>query len=68
LIQGLFDSYNIHDDRISLILDIEEINLDVDTVIPLGLIVNELITNSLKYAFPKGKDGVISSIDPLALP
>ena len=34
-------------------------NLDVDTVIPLGLIVNELISNSLKYAFPEERLGKI---------
>jgi two-component sensor histidine kinase len=33
--------------------------LDVDTLVPLGLIVNELITNSLKYAFPDEKGGFL---------
>ena len=37
----------------------EEIELDVDTAIPLGLIVNELITNALKHAFPKDSKGRI---------
>ena len=59
LIKGLFSSYNIHDDRIQLELDIADVNLDVDTVIPLGLIVNELISNSLKYAFPDERSGKI---------
>ncbi|HMN91003.1 MAG TPA: ATP-binding protein [Saprospiraceae bacterium] len=31
--------------------------LDVDTIIPLGLIINELISNTLKYAFPNGRAG-----------
>lgn len=52
LIQGLFDTYNISSDRISLHKNISEINLDVDTVVPLGLITNELISNALKHAFP----------------
>jgi two-component sensor histidine kinase len=52
LIQGLFDTYNISSDRIVLHKNIAEINLDVDTVVPLGLITNELISNALKHAFP----------------
>jgi len=51
LTQGLMDSYNIHEDNIQMNLIIEDINLDVDTVIPVGLILNEIITNSFKYAF-----------------
>jgi two-component sensor histidine kinase len=36
-----------------------ELEMDVDTALPLGLIVNELLTNSLKYAFPTGQKGNI---------
>jgi len=57
LIQGLFDTYNISSERISLHKDISEINLDVDTVVPLGLITNELISNALKHAFPGTTSG-----------
>lgn len=59
LAQSLFNSYNIEPDRITLELDIEPINLDVDTVIPLGLVVNELVSNALKHAFPDDRKGVI---------
>ena len=37
--------------------DIDEMNLDVDTTIPLGLILNELITNVVKYAFVDREEG-----------
>ncbi len=57
LIQGLFDTYNISPDRIVLHKNIAEINLDVDTVVPLGLITNELISNALKHAFPGINEG-----------
>ena len=40
--------------RIRLNLDIKDVLLDVNTAIPCGLIINELISNSLKYAFPEG--------------
>jgi two-component sensor histidine kinase len=55
LVENLFNSYNIQENKIRLVTDIDHLNLDVDTVIPLGLIVNELISNSLKYAF-RGKE------------
>ncbi len=59
LVRGLFDSYNIRKDQVALTLDIADLNLDVDTVIPIGLVVNELVSNSLKYAFPDKRKGLI---------
>ncbi len=51
LIENLFDSYNIEEENINLTKDIEDLDIDVDTMIPLGLIVNELVSNTLKHAF-----------------
>jgi two-component system, sensor histidine kinase PdtaS len=59
LAQGLFHSYNIKPKSVHLTTDIDDLNLDVDTVIPIGLILNELITNSLKYAFRDKEYGEI---------
>ena len=56
----LFHTYNADPRLIKLKINAENILLDINTAIPLGLIVNELITNSLKYAFPDGKPGKIN--------
>ena len=40
-------------------MKIEKLEMDVDTLIPLGLIINELITNSLKYAWPNNTTGTL---------
>ena len=59
LTQSLFASYNIEPNKIILITNIDKIELDVDTVIPLGLILNELISNALKYAFENKENGIL---------
>ncbi|MDD1664961.1 MAG: PAS domain S-box protein, partial [Methanomicrobiales archaeon] len=46
--------------KVELDLDIHGIFLDINLAIPVGLILNEIITNSLKYAFPDGRQGKIS--------
>lgn len=46
--------------RISTILEIEDKMIDIDTIIPLGLMLNELITNCYKYAFEDKKEGCIT--------
>ena len=55
LVYDLLYTYGIKVGTIQAQLDIEDINLNIDTAIPLGLIINELITNSIKYAFPQSK-------------
>ncbi len=51
----LLYSYGIRKHQIILHIDIEDIKLNIETAIPVGLIINELISNSLKYAFPNLK-------------
>jgi|SRR5882724_1240466 len=58
LVDYLSESFNINN-RIRFDLQIEPIELDLGHCIPLGLILNEAITNSFKYAFPNGKEGMI---------
>jgi len=56
----ILQNFNIEGDRISLNFNIDEQNFLLDTAIPFGLILNELMTNSLKYAFPEDRKGLIS--------
>lgn len=55
----LFQTYNIQTDKIKFHTQIEDLKLHTDTAIPLGMILNELISNSLKYAFNKQESGDI---------
>ena len=57
--KSLIDTFSSNPDKIDLTVEMDELELDVDTAVPLGLIANEVITNSLKYAFPNGNSGNI---------
>lgn len=62
LVNNLFKSYAVEPERITLNIEAEDIQIVVDTAIPCGLIINELVSNSLKHAFPNGREGKISII------
>jgi len=60
LCENLMVSYGADRDRIKLDIRTEKTEMVADTAIPCGLIINELITNSLKHAFPGERSGTIS--------
>ncbi|MEQ8974049.1 MAG: PAS domain S-box protein [Coleofasciculus sp. C1-SOL-03] len=63
LANNLFDSYNVNEDCIQLHITVEPIFLNIETATPCGLIINELVSNSLKHAFPDEREGGIVAID-----
>lgn len=60
LVDNLMKSYRRDNNMITTDIEISEIFLNADTAIPLGLIINELVSNSLKYAFPDERKGKIT--------
>lgn len=67
LAYGLLDTYRAINNPVSLRLAIEPCDLDIETALPCGLMLTELISNSLKYAFADGRAGEIAiaaTLDP----
>ncbi len=59
LVANLFASYEVNSEGIELKIKIDNVCLGIDTAVPCGLIINELVLNSLKYAFSEEKSGEI---------
>lgn len=57
LTEDLVKSYTLGNRNISLKLELEQVYLGMDTAVPLGIVVNELVSNALKHAFPAGEYG-----------
>jgi PAS domain S-box-containing protein len=60
LLQSTKASFGIMTDHITITTDINPVLLSIDSALPCGLIVSELISNSIKYAFPKNNKGTIN--------
>ena len=60
LVDGLAESYGYHETDYQLRMDVPLLHLDVDTAIPLGLIINELVSNVFKHAFKKSTPNLLS--------
>ena len=59
LANNLFRSYGVEETRIRLDVSIAPLPLSIDRAMPVGLILNELISNALKHAFPQNRHGFI---------
>jgi PAS domain S-box-containing protein len=59
LTRELFSAHGMDSDRVRLRLTLAEVSLDLNQAIPCGLILNELVNNALKYAFPQPSAGTI---------
>ena len=58
LSESILDSFGA-EGRVNIEFAMEKLHIDIDTAVPLGLIVNELLTNTLKYAFPGKQPGCV---------
>lgn len=60
LSNSIYGSYRVNADDITMNINADNIFLDINKAIPCGLMVNEMITNAIKHAFPEGSTGEIS--------
>ena len=60
LCQYIFQTYPETAYKVSLDIESEDVKFDLDTAMPCGLLINEIVSNSLKYAFPNGQEGQVT--------
>lgn len=59
LVTSLFETYGFNTGKVALNINVENVSLGINSAIPCGLIINEIVSNSLKYAFPGERTGEI---------
>jgi two-component sensor histidine kinase len=62
---SIASSFNLHHESIAIVPEVEDILFSLDLAIPVGIIANELITNSIKHAFPEGGGTITVSLEEL---
>lgn len=60
LVKQLFQSYGLSPSKVNLLMDMPDVSLDIDQAVACGLIINELVSNAFKHAFPGGERGEVS--------
>ncbi len=58
VVRELRETHN-HSDLVQVLIDVDKLPVHIDAAVPVSLIITELITNSLKYAFPDGRPGTV---------
>ncbi|UTB31609.1 MAG: PAS domain S-box protein [Methanobacterium sp. ERen5] len=59
LMSNIIFTYGVDKNKIQIDLDVDNVNLNMETAIPVGLIINEIVVNSIKYAFPEGSEKLL---------
>lgn len=60
LTQGLFGAYQLRNNAVNLSVDVDNVTLGIDNAVPCGLVINELVSNALKHAFPEEGSGTVT--------